>query len=145
MTSSWHKNRLMVLGRWSFAKMSLCSNARPICDRTWACRLAMMTSSNGNISRVTGPLCGEFTGHRWIPRTKASDAELWCFYDLRLNKQLNKQSRGWWFETLSCSLWRHCNANLLGLLLHVVSHPYDVTPIYLTLWPQGDLIENLYT
>ena len=27
----------------------------------------MMTSSNGNISRVTGPLCGEFTGHRWIP------------------------------------------------------------------------------
>ena len=24
-------------------------------------------------SRVTGPLCGEFTGHRWIPLTKASD------------------------------------------------------------------------
>ena len=39
----------------------------------------MMTSPNGNIFRVTGPLCGEFTGHRWIPRTKASDAELWCF------------------------------------------------------------------
>ena len=37
----------------------------------------MMTSSNGNIFRVTGPLCGEFTGHRWIPLTKASDAELW--------------------------------------------------------------------
>ena len=29
--------------------------------------------------RVTGPLCGEFTGHWWIPLTKASDAELWCF------------------------------------------------------------------
>ena len=28
---------------------------------------------------VTGPLCGEFTGHRWIPLTKTSDAELWCF------------------------------------------------------------------
>ena len=39
----------------------------------------MMTLSNGNIFRVTGHLCGEFTGHRWIPRTKASDAELWCF------------------------------------------------------------------
>ena len=38
----------------------------------------MMTSSNGNIFRVTGHLCGEFTGPRWIPRTKASDAELWC-------------------------------------------------------------------
>ena len=29
--------------------------------------------------RVTGHLCREFTGHRWIPLTKASDAELWCF------------------------------------------------------------------
>ena len=34
---------------------------------------------NGNIVRVTGHLCGEFTGPRWIPRTKASDAMLWCF------------------------------------------------------------------
>ena len=39
------------------------------------CPFRMMTSSNGNISRVSGPLCGEFTGHRWIPLTKASNAE----------------------------------------------------------------------
>ena len=70
---------------------------------------SMMTSSNGNIFRVTGPLCGEFTGHRWIPLTKASDVELWCFFDLRLNKRLSKQSWGWWLETPSCSLWRYCN------------------------------------
>ena len=25
------------------------------------------------------PFVGEFTRHRWITRTKASDAELWCF------------------------------------------------------------------
>ena len=25
----------------------------------------VMTSSNGNIFRVTGALCGEYTGHRW--------------------------------------------------------------------------------
>ena len=31
-----------------------------------------MTSSNANIFCVTGSLCGEFIGHRWIPR-------LWCF------------------------------------------------------------------
>ena len=47
------------------------------------CQLAdknsMMTSSNGNIFRVTGPLCGEFTGHRWIPRTKASDTYFLVF------------------------------------------------------------------
>ena len=39
----------------------------------------MMTSSNGNIFRVTGHLCEEFNGYRLNPRTKASDAELWCF------------------------------------------------------------------
>ena len=32
--------------------------------------------------RVTGPLGGEFTGPRWIPLTKASDAELWCMFSL---------------------------------------------------------------
>ena len=37
----------------------------------------IMTSSNGNIFRVNGPLWGESTGHRWFPLTKASDAELW--------------------------------------------------------------------
>ena len=39
----------------------------------------MMTSSNGNIFRDTDHLSGELTGQRWIPRTKASDAEFWCF------------------------------------------------------------------
>ena len=71
---------------------------------------SMMTSSNENIFRVTGPLCGEFTGHRWIPSTKASDAELWCFLDLRLNKRLCKQSWGWWSETPS----RHYDVIAMG-------------------------------
>ena len=31
------------------------------------------------------------------------------FFDLRLNKRLSKQPWGWWFETLSWSLWRHRN------------------------------------
>ena len=35
----------------------------------------MMTSSNGNVFRFTGPLLGEFTGHL----TKSSNAELLCF------------------------------------------------------------------
>ena len=51
------------------------------------------------------PVTGEF------PHTKASDAELWCFFYLRLNGRLNKQSRGWRFETSSLSLWRHCSAS----------------------------------
>ena len=46
---------------------------------TQAAKETHVTSSNGSIFRVTGPLCGEFAGHRRIPLTKASDAELWCF------------------------------------------------------------------
>ena len=38
-----------------------------------------MTPSNQNIFRVIDPLWGEFTGHRWIPLTNASDAERRCF------------------------------------------------------------------
>ena len=39
----------------------------------------MIMSSNGNIFHVTGRLWGDLTDHRWIPITKANDAELWCF------------------------------------------------------------------
>ena len=66
----------------------------------------MMTSSNGNIFRVTGHLSGpgEFSTQR--PVTRSFDV----YFDLRPNKWMSKQSWGWWFETLSCSLWRHRNA-----------------------------------
>ena len=76
----------------------------------------MMTSSNGNMFRVTGfcagnspatagnsPVTSEFSSHR--PVTRSFDV----FFDLRLNRQLSKQSSCRWFETLSRSLWRHCN------------------------------------
>ena len=33
------------------------------------------------------------------------------FFDLCLNKRLSKQPWGWWYETPSHSLWRHCNEN----------------------------------
>ena len=50
------------------------------------------------------PVPGEFPAQR--PVTRSFDV----FFDLRLNKRLSKQSWGWWFETLSCPLWRHSNA-----------------------------------
>ena len=78
----------------------------------WRPTWGIMTSSNGNIFRVTGHLCGEFTGNQWITRTRASDAELWSFLwsvDLCLNKRLSKRWWGWWFETSSRPSWRHCN------------------------------------
>ena len=49
------------------------------------------------------PLTCEFPAHR--PVTASFDV----FFDLRLYKRLSKQSWGWWFDTLSRPLWRHCN------------------------------------
>ena len=63
----------------------------------------MITSSNGNILHVTGPLCGEFPSQK--PVTRSFEV----FFDLRLNKRLSNQSWGWWFETPPRSLWRHRN------------------------------------
>ena len=82
--------------------------------------LSMMTSSNGNIFRVTGPLCGEFTGPGEFPAQRPVTWSFDVFCDLRLNKRLSKQQWGWWFETPSRSLRRHCNATI-GCLLWVLS------------------------
>ena len=51
----------------------------------------MMTSSNGNIFRVTGPLCGEFTGPGEFPTQRPVTRSFAVFFDLRLNKRLSKQ------------------------------------------------------
>ena len=75
-------------------------------------RYIMMTSSNGNIFRVTGPLCGEFTGPGEFPTQRPVTRGFDVFFDMRLNKRLSKQPWGWWFETPSWSLWRHCNVSL---------------------------------
>ena len=67
-----------------------------------------MTSSNGNIFRVTGPVrspvTGEFPSQK--PVTRSFDV-----FDLRMNKRLSKQPRRRWFDPPSLSLWRHCNEN----------------------------------
>ena len=83
----------------------------------------MMTSSNGNIFRVTGSLCGEFTGPGEFPTQRPVTRSFDVFFDLRLNKRLSKQSWGWWFETPSWSLWRHCNENWRYGLLCSMIHP----------------------
>ena len=43
-----------------------------------------------SIFRVTGPLRGESTGNRWIPLTKASDAELYCFIWFALEQMVEQ-------------------------------------------------------
>ena len=79
-----------------------------------------MTSSNGNIFRITGHLCGEFPGPQWagnspvpseFPAQRPVTRSFDVFFDLRLNKRLNKQSWGWH------PLWRHRNGELDNYLV----------------------------
>ena len=62
------------------------------------------------------PVPGGFPSQR--PGTRSFED----FFDRRLNKRLSKQSRRWWFETPSRSLWRHWNVILLmqSLVMRVV-------------------------
>ena len=55
-------------------------------------------------SALLGPLWGESIGHQWIPLTKASGEEFWCFL-WSVPKQMVEQT----IETPSRSLWRHFN------------------------------------
>ena len=87
----------------------------------------MMTSSNGTVFRVTGPLCGEFTGPGEFPTQSPVTRSFDVYFDLRLNKRLNKQSRGWWFETLSRPFWRH--RNVLWSLESGRSYVKIITPL----------------
>ena len=59
---------------------------------------ALLALCSGN-----SPIAGEFPAQR--PVTRSVDV----FFDLCLNKRLSKQSKAWWFEAPSCSLWRQCN------------------------------------
>ena len=71
------------------------------------------------------PVPGEFPTQR--PVTRSFDV----YFDLRPNGRLSKQSWGWWFETLSRSLWRHRNAMLINAAPgDFESHDSIERPIY---------------
>ena len=71
------------------------------------------------------PVPGEFPAQRPVTRSFA------VFFDLRANKRLSKQWRGWWFETPSRPLWRHCNDWSLTAV-DIWSH--DDTWVHLIRW-----------
>ena len=71
---------------------------------TWWCHQMETFSALLAICAGNSPVPGEFPTQR--PVTRSFDV----FFDLCLNKRLSKQWWGWWFEMLSCPLWRHRNA-----------------------------------
>ena len=61
------------------------------------------------------PVPGEFPTQR--PVTRSFDV----YFDLHPNERLSKQSWGWWYETLSWSLWRHCNDGVIHKCIRPLS------------------------
>ena len=57
-----------------------------------------MTSSNENIFRVTGHLCGKLPVTGEFPTQRPVTRSFAVFFDLRLNKRLSKQCWGWWLR-----------------------------------------------
>ena len=75
-----------------------------------------------SICAGNSPASGEFPAQ--TPVTRSFEV----FFDLSLNKRLRKQSWGWWFETLSRPLLRHCNYLLTGTQLNTtLSWPQCLT------------------
>ena len=82
-----------------------------ICRTWWRHQMEAFSALLALCER-NAPVTGGFPSQR--PVTWSFDA----FFDLRLEKQLSKQSRRRWFETPSHSLWRHCNDKLIFVCHH---------------------------
>ena len=79
-------------------------------DERYVGSISYITTAQGNIQHnITGPLWGESTGDRWIPLTKASDAELWCLLWSVPEQTVEQTIETLGFEKPSRSLWRHRN------------------------------------
>ena len=87
---------------------------------------------------VTGPLCGEFTGERWIPLTQASDTELWCFLGSAPQKHswVNNRDAG----DLTCHR-AHYDVTVMGEVL-IKIQSLSLTEIRLKVWAT-QLIKNI--
>ena len=98
-----------ILRCWFFCKQVFFARVDWIRDELWyvvkAVVIACVYVNASKMVIMWSMVPGEFSAQR--PVARSFDVSL----DLCLNKLLSKQSWGWWFETPSCPLWRHCNAN----------------------------------
>ena len=125
------------------------SSDKPLSVHWWLCLLlacgdikhfpyvdSMMTSTFSTLLAIckgNSPVTGEFPTQR--PVTCSFDV----FFDLRLDKQLNKQWWGWWLEIPSCPLWCHYNAK--RQILQQMAHSL---PTYLaTSIPSHTITKNI--
>ena len=92
----------------SFYVMPICYQSCHVW-KMFACNLWMMTSSDATFTALLAICAGKSPVPAEFPAQRPVTRSFNIFLDLRLNKRLSKQSWGWWFETLSHPLWRHCH------------------------------------
>ena len=83
--------------------ITITKHNKTLCISWWRHQMETFSALLG-LCVGNSPVTGEFSSQR--PVTRSFDV----FFYLCLNTQLSKQSWGWWFETPSRPLWRHCNA-----------------------------------
>ena len=71
------------------------------------------------------PFVRGFTGR--FPSQRPVRRSFDVFFDLRMNKWLNKQSRRRWSETPSCSVWRDCSGSATRFSARSC-RPFWITP-----------------
>ena len=118
----------LVFPKYKRHPIIMCPLGRDVCVQNF-----MMTSWHGNAFHITGPriddacwrhqmetfsallaICeGNSPVSGEFPAQRPVTLSFHVFFYLRLNKRVSKQWWGWWFETLSRPLWRHCNGDTI--------------------------------
>ena len=100
--------------KWTIAKLVMLSNTtRGIVP--WRCEsnypMAWWRHQMETFSALLALCAGNspVSGELQRPVTRSFH----IFFGLCLITRLSKHSRGWWFETLSHPLWRHCNGDVI--------------------------------
>ena len=116
------------------ASLWWCVNSLPEVWRHWdlmrnlsnSQQTHMMTSSNGNIFHVTGPMGGKFPVTGEFPSQRSVMRSSDVFFYLCLNKRLRKHLIRRWLEKPSSSSWRHCNCTFGGTLLTMFTNKINL-------------------
>ena len=90
----------------------------------------MMMSQHGNKFCIDGPLRVECTSNRWssFPYKKARNTDVCCFFDVSLNKLLNKHLSCWWSEMSGSS--HHVTEMIFTDMLNGCHSLYPLQQIY---------------
>ena len=101
-----------------------------------------MTSSNGNIFHVTGPLCGEVTGHRWLPSQRPVTQRFDVFFICAsMTGSINNREAGTWntiafiITSLYCNKWMYSYSYRMRSCYFLFWCFYMVFYGFCLLWP----------